>query len=283
MADNRVGKDRKFYDSHSEVRYKKDQTDKSLGWYFDTAGVYGKNNEHAAVIDFFDPGSKSGASPRSVGFKAIITSFSENYSAETVVGNKSVLDDDGNKTDAVVKFYEKGPVSRNITLSWDVYSAHEKEAEENIKRINTLSSMVSRFSNTNDSDYGKIRMRFANMIDQPGGSRNVYAWAGKKSSNGLEGMITSLSYDFSSTDLGFIKAGTARCRHTQILPQKISVTVSFLVQLNNKDLRKPTANTGAYGKGIISDLTPAPEKPSAEGIKKSNLTLSKARLGEIFK
>lgn len=258
----RVGKDRKFYDSHSEVKYKEGNEEKSLGWYFDSSGVYGKNNEYTAVIDFYDATAK-----QSVGFKAIISGFSDALSNPVEV---HPADADTNGTLQIEYRIVKNS-NRTISLSFEVHSASPREAEENLKRISRLGLMTSR-EKLSDPDNKKVHLKFSNLIDKDKGSSVPYAW----NNSGLEGFIETLTYDFGGDNFGFIDAGKTIKNLPAILPKKINVQLTFTVDIGAGSVKE----SSLYGVKPLTDSMEAQGKISTKV--ENNLGYKKSQVDNIL-
>ena len=285
--------DRMFYDSHSEIEIdRKSIIEEDVkGWYFDSAGAHAA--AHNTVIDFY---SKS--HNRSIAFKAIITSFSDNYS-QTFKSDQVGYNVYRQKIN-----YESR--KRVINLSFDVVAASEKEAEHNLKRINELAIFChddkppfnpaktdstgqklmpstppgagmdgnavglnqqaeektgNSTTNPQTAPPQPIMVKFANLISQS--PKRDYA--DKK--GGLECRISNLSYDFSTEHTYFKISGNTgpsarknKTKNTIIAPSKVSVTLTM--EVLDTEFGTKTKRVGPYGRGRFPEKSPDLKLPS---------------------
>jgi len=269
--------DRMFYDSHSEIEIdRKSIIEEDVkGWYFDSAGAHAA--AHNTVIDFYSEHHK-----RSVAFKAIITSFSDNYN-QTFEGDKLGT----NITRQKLNYTGR---KRTINLSFDVVAASEKEAEYNLKRLNELAifchddtvkvqSSDSKGGGDTPSDTtpsntahcpenqetartkpGTVKVKFLNLICKS--PKRDYADGG-----GLKCQVATLAYDFSTEHTYFKISGDtsasarrAKNKNTIIAPSKVSVTLSLEVE--DGEFKGKTKRIGPYGRGKFPDKAPDLQVPS---------------------
>lgn len=259
--------DRKFYDSHTEVDIKrKGFLEKDhQGWYFDSAGAHAA--AHNTVIDFYSIKYK-----RSIAFKAIITSFNDNY-------NQTYSSDKVGMNVMVQKLTYTGK-KRTINLSFDVFASSEKEAEANLRRVNELALYAHSTVDTSkpgdgaaddggDGDWPddcdkkadeltivspeNVKIKFCNLIaSDPDGDT--------ADQSGLECVINTLSYDF-STEHTYYKISQNKestreklNKNVHIAPTKLSVTLSLdVVEEQFDKSANKIKKRGPYGTGFFRE------------------------------
>ena len=172
-------------------------------------------------------------SGETVRFKAFLSQFDDQFQSdfapEQVFG----------RMDSIQVY--KG-TTRQISLSWDVPSASEFEAVENIKKCSKLMNMLYPVYRKTASGQGKIlnappvfKLKFANLIRNAGG--NSMGVGGDAKSSGLFGTISGFSY---SPDMnsGFIEVPlddsgqlglSALGDDLNLVPQTISLSCQFTV------------------------------------------------------
>ena len=196
----------------------------TLSGVFDS-GLEGDNtdflaNKKGLIIDIYHVPSRT-----SVKFKAFVTSyedkFASEYNTEDVYG----------RMDPIQTF--KG-TKRNISLGWDVVSASQKEAQENMERCTRLFKMLyPTYSRLEGGTEGQtsastitagpiFRLKFANLIQDvtAGVSEGTTATAEVA---GLVGTISGFKYkpDF---DAGFFDEGVGT-----LFPQTINLSMEYTV------------------------------------------------------
>lgn len=182
------------------------------------SGMSGDNtdllaNDKKLIIDIFHIPTKT-----SVQFKAFVTSyqdkFESDYNSEDVYG----------RMDPIQTF--KG-TKRKISLGWEVVSASESEASQNLERCTTLFSMLyPTYSESGSAVATTIaagpifRLKFANLIQDVSANAGGAASA---SSSGLVGTISGFTYE-PDFDSGFFDAGIGT-----LLPQTIKLSCEYTV------------------------------------------------------
>lgn len=259
--------DRKFYDSHTEIEIdRKSIIEEDVkGWYFDSAGAHAA--AHNTVIDFYSKKYK-----RSIAFKAIITSFNDNY-------NQTYSSDKVGMNVMVQKLTYTGK-KRTINLSFDVFASSEKEAEANLRRINELALYAHSTVDTGDPSDGPADKggegNFADCADQKADQTKVVSPKNVKikfcnliafdpdgdtaDQSGLECVINTLSYDF-STEHTYYKISQNKestreklNKNVHIAPTKLSVTLSLdVVEAQFDESANKIKKRGSYGTGFFRE------------------------------
>ena len=182
------------------------------------SGLAGDNtdllaNDKRLIIDIFHIPSKT-----SVQFKAFVTSYEDKFESE--FGSEEVY----GRMDPIQTF--KG-TKRKISLGWEVVSASESEAEDNLERCTTLFSMLYPTYSEEGSAVATtiaagpiFRLKFANLIQDVSSAASGPASA---EANGLVGTISGFTYspDF---DSGFFDSGIGK-----LFPQTIKLSCDYTV------------------------------------------------------
>ena len=162
-------------------------------------------------------------SEKSVKFKAFITQFDDQFqtefAGETVFGRMDPI-----------QVY-KG-TTRQISLSWDVPSASELEAQKNLEKCSLLMNMLYPVYNTTGEQQRVMtappifKLKFANLITNTRGQST----GGTAKDSGLFGTISGFSYT-PDMESGFIevKDRSSGSNKVSLLPQTISLSCVFTV------------------------------------------------------
>jgi|MDSZ01.3.fsa_nt_gb hypothetical protein len=162
-------------------------------------------------------------SEKSVKFKAFITQFDDQFqtefAGETVFGRMDPI-----------QVY-KG-TTRQISLSWDVPSASEFEAQKNLEKCSLLMNMLYPVYNTTGEQQRVMtappifKLKFANLITNTRGKTP----GGTAKDSGLFGTISGFSYS-PDMESGFIevKDPSSGSNKVTLLPQTISLSCMFTV------------------------------------------------------
>jgi len=224
--------------------------------FVDQKGYNNSITKDAAKLTF----TSAMTSGNKVSFYAYITSYTENYASDWNI--QAVY----GRTDPIANFRGN---TRNLTLAWDVPAATLEEAKENLKNFDNLNKMLypyySKSGGTVSEDeppddgptvtYSSnalslaksplMRVKFANLIQ-----------AGNKSTKGLLGYITSLSWN-PVIEMGmFTAAGN-------LYPKVVSLNVNFgvLHEYDRGEFAKPKTNDD---EGIVESDGDNPEQGSSE-------------------
>lgn len=188
---------------------------------------------------------------RSVKFKAFITQFDDQFqtefAGETVFGRMDPI-----------QVY-KG-TTRQISLSWDVPSASEYEAQQNLEKCSLLMNMLYPVYNTTGEQQRIMtappifKIKFANLITNTRGK----APGGNAKDSGLFGTISGFSYS-PDMESGFIEVKERNSSKVTLLPQTISLSCMFTVvhdhPLGWKQTGEQESPLYPYGQGT---RTPSP-------------------------
>ena len=206
---------KKSYKTGMNAEELQDQKDARSATVIDpTNGTANQRNlklyiQHIPSLDPANPG------PATVEFKALIKEFSDsfqsNWSSEEVYG----------RMDPIETFQG---TKRTIKLSWDVVSFDLVEARTNLLKMDKLTNFLYPTYDSVDGGATTItsspllRMKFANLITQPGGTGGV-------TTDGLVGRMDGFSYtpDFDSGV--FMGNG----KNPKLYPQTINVSCTFFV------------------------------------------------------
>lgn len=181
------------------------------------SGLTGDNtdllaNQKSLIIDIFHVPTKT-----SVQFKAFVTSyqdkFESSYNSEEVYG----------RMDPIQTF--KG-TKRTISLGWDVVSASEEDAIQNLNKCTTLFSML--YPTYEGATVGAatitsgpiFRLKFVNLIQDV--SRGA-SGASPAEVSGLVGTISGFTYE-PDFDSGFFDSGIGN-----LFPQTIKLSCEYVV------------------------------------------------------
>lgn len=212
-------------------------------------------NKKKLIVDIFHIPTKT-----AVQFKAFVTSyqdkFESEYSSEEVYG----------RMDPIQTF--KG-TKRKISLGWEVVSASQKEAKDNLERCTTLFSMLyPTYSETGSSvattiSAGPIfRLKFANLIQDVSRSTSGSTNATSAEAAGLVGTISGFTYE-PDFDSGFFDAGIG-----MLYPQTIKLSCDYTVNhthgLGFAQGKKRTDNFpyNVNGEAVAAGSTPPATPPS---------------------
>ncbi len=203
-------------------------------------------------------------SEKSVKFKAFITQFDDQFqtefAGETVFGRMDPI-----------QVY-KG-TTRQISLSWDVPSASELEAQENLKKCSLLMNMLYPVYNTT-GDQQRImtsppifKIKFANLITNARGGTTP---GGTAKDSGLFGTISGFNYT-PDMESGFIevKDPSSGSNKVSLLPQTISLSCLFTVvhdhPLGWKQTGEQEQPNYPYGQGQSNQNPGRQEVPQGDG------------------
>jgi len=226
-------------------------------------------NKNSFYIDIFHV-----PSGESVQFKAFVTQFDDQYQSD--FGSEEVF----GRMDTIQVY--KG-TKRQIGLSWDVPSASEFEAVQNMKKCSKLMNMLYPvYKKTKGS--GKVlnappvfKIKFANLIRDAGGAS--YGSGGTASTSGLFGTIAGFSYS-PDMDSGYLEVpvddngniGAPGVHDISLIPQTISLQCQFTV-VHTHDLGYEESDTGSNVKQINQNFPfgiPTPESPSVNSASPTN-------------
>ena len=223
-------------------------------------------------------------SGRSVQFKAFVTQFDDQYNSE--FGSEEVF----GRMDSIQVY--KG-TTRQIGLSWDVPSASEFEAVNNMNKCSELMNML--YPVYTKAAAGKVlnappvfKIKFANLIRNAGGLS--HGAGGNAQTSGLFGTIGGFSYSPDMTS-GFLEIPIDG--EVNLIPQTISLSCTFTV-MHTHDLGFESADgrvtkindfypfsTGKSEQSSPNSVSPgSSEGPGAEINAANNLDILAAASGD---
>ena len=198
---------------------------------------------------------------KSVKFKAFITQFDDQFqtefAGETVFGRMDPI-----------QVY-KG-TTRQISLSWDVPSASELEAQQNLEKCSLLMNMLYPVYNSTGEQQRIMtsppifKIKFANLITNSRGKTP----GGTAKDSGLFGTISGFNYT-PDMESGFIEVKERGSNKVSLLPQTISLSCLFTVvhdhPLGWKQTGEQESPLYPYGQGSPSTGTGVVEGNHAQG------------------
>ena len=154
-----------------------------------------------------------------VSFKAFLRGFADNFesswNSERVYG----------RMDPIETFQG---TRRSITMEWDVVAFSIEEAKENLAKVDVFTNFLYPVYESVAGGAGSInsapllKMKFANLIRQPGATGQVGA---DVTTGGLVGRIDGLSYE-PDFEAGVFREGAS---NSKLYPQTITMACNFQV------------------------------------------------------